>query len=305
MQGKGTRRGGAAPDVEAMLDELYTTPPPGFVPRREELAAAARTAGRAEDARRIHAARRPTLAAWAANLLLRDRPEEAGRLLELGESLREAYRTLDAGELKSLSAQRRIVAALTAQAARLAEEAGQPLSAAVRQDVETTLQAVLADRHAADRWATGRLTGALTPPSAFPGTTAVEPRRPAPVPARRTTAPPPKDQLAEQRRKRRERLEQARAAAGTAAGLLDARRTERAAAQAGLQAAREHRAEAEQAVTDAEQRLRLAREDLTRADRERRGAEERDRAAREALTTAERAARAAEREVERLTRRDG
>ncbi|MEU6657178.1 hypothetical protein ABZ904_49910 [Streptomyces sp. NPDC046900] len=61
--------------MEAALDELYTTPPPDFVSRREELAATAKAAGRVEDARRIHGARRPTRAAWAANLLLRSQPQ--------------------------------------------------------------------------------------------------------------------------------------------------------------------------------------------------------------------------------------
>ncbi|GAA3245784.1 hypothetical protein GCM10020256_72970 [Streptomyces thermocoprophilus] len=73
--GAGKARGAA--DVEAALDELYGTPPAAFVTRRTELAAAARQDGRADDARRIRAARRPTLAAWAANLLLRREPGRA------------------------------------------------------------------------------------------------------------------------------------------------------------------------------------------------------------------------------------
>ncbi|PZT70276.1 hypothetical protein DN402_32645 [Streptomyces sp. SW4] len=318
MQRSSTRgRSGAGRDVEAVLDELYTTPPPRFVPRREELAAAARTAGRAEDARRIHAARRPTLAAWAANLLLRSRPEEARRLLELGEALREAYRTLDAAELKALSAQRRIAAALTQQAALLADEAGHPLSAAVRQDVEATLQAVLADQEAADRWAGGRLHTALSPPSAFPGTPAAADTGPPPAeppaepaaepsaPPPKGSTPPPKDRLAEQRRKRQERLERAREAAREAADRLDEERSARAAAEAGLHRARERHEEARRRVADAEQRLRRAEEDLADAGRERHDAEERDRAAKDALARAERAAREADRELRRLDRGAG
>ncbi|NEB19294.1 hypothetical protein G3I46_22785, partial [Streptomyces coelicoflavus] len=156
MQRKGGRRGATggrdaeAEAVERVLDELYGTPPSAFVARREERAAAARTDGRKEDARRIHAARRPTLAAWAANLLARSRPEETRRFLELGQALREAHRTLDAAGLKELSAQRRrIVAALSRQAAQLAGEAGQRLSQAAQREVESTLRAVLADPDAA------------------------------------------------------------------------------------------------------------------------------------------------------------
>ena len=158
---------------EAVLDELYALPPSDFVARREERAAAARTARRAGDARRIHAARRPTLAAWAANLLRHSRPDEAERFLELGRALREAYAGLDPGALKELSAQRRrIVSELSRQAALLAREAGHPLSGSAQRDVETTLRAVLADPEAARLWDTGRTETALTPPTGFGAETA-------------------------------------------------------------------------------------------------------------------------------------
>src|SRR5690606_9672375 len=122
-------QGGGDDGVEAVLDELYALPPSDFVARREEQAAAARTARRADEARRIHAARRPTLAAWAANLLRCSRPDETERFLELGRALREAQSTLDPSGLRELSAQRRrIVSELSRQAADLAREAGHPLS---------------------------------------------------------------------------------------------------------------------------------------------------------------------------------
>ena len=56
MERKHGRRAGSAFDVESVLDDLYTTPPPGFVARREELGAPARAAGPAGGAPRIHAA---------------------------------------------------------------------------------------------------------------------------------------------------------------------------------------------------------------------------------------------------------
>ncbi|MEU1710439.1 hypothetical protein ABZ478_34710 [Streptomyces sp. NPDC005706] len=162
LNARSNRRGGAGQDVEAVLDELYTTPPSDFVARRETAAAVAKAAGRVDDARRIHAARRPTLAAWAANLLLRSQPEESQQFLHLGQALREAYRALDADGLKDLFAQRRrVVSALSRQTAQLAREAGHPLSESVQQDLEATLRAVLANPDAADQWAVGRLVNAL------------------------------------------------------------------------------------------------------------------------------------------------
>ncbi|PAZ10012.1 hypothetical protein CLM62_43400 [Streptomyces sp. SA15] len=293
--------------MDAVLDELYATPPPAFVSRREELAAEARTAGRVEDARRIHAARRPTLAAWAANLLLRSRPDESEQFLQLGRALREAYRTLDAGGIKELSEQRRrIVSGLSRQAAQLAREAGHRLSDMAQQDVESTLRAVLADQDAADRWATGRLENALTPPSAFASGTAAtagpphKPPRPAPPPPSRTQA---KDELAERRRQKQQQLDQARREAKAAQQRLRDRRAEQADADTSLRRAREGYDQARQQVSAAEQQLRQAREALQRADQEQREAEKRRHTAADALARAEQAAHEAAQEVKRLTSR--
>ncbi|GHH94227.1 hypothetical protein [Streptomyces capillispiralis] len=301
-------------DVEAALDELYALPPSGFVARREELAAAARTAGRADDARRIRAARRPTLAAWAANLLRRSRPDEAERFLELGRALREAHATLDPSGLKETSAQRRrIVSALSRQAAGLAREAGHPLSDTVQRDVETTLRAVLADPEAADLWAGGRVESTLTPPSGFPsdtpGTHAPAPKAPRP-PARTpsTTARTPsatarrKDELAERRAERQRRLAQAREAAREAGDRLRERRTEHEDADAARERADEQVREARQRVSAAEDELREARAVLERAEREHGEAEERSRGTTDALARAERDEREAAREVERAAK---
>ncbi|MGC0414029.1 hypothetical protein RKD32_006956 [Streptomyces sp. SAI-195] len=316
MQRKGGRRrdpdGQEAEAVEQVLDELYATPPSAFVPRREERAAAARTAGRKEDARRIHAARRPTLAAWAANLLTRSRPEETRRFLELGQALREAHRTLDAAGLKDLSAQRRhIVAVLSQQAAQLAAEAGQRLSPAALREVESTLRAVLADPDAADRWAGGRLETSLTPPSAFPsGTAAPEPARTGPRASARPKSPRTasgtraKDELAERRRERREERERAEQEAERAERHLRDARAEQTDARESLRRADDELGRVRETVAAAEERLRAAHEDLERAERERREAEERERTAADAVTGAEREARASARRVDRPAGRD-
>jgi hypothetical protein len=310
MRDKGAAPGGDGRNgVEPALDELYATPPSGFVARRTELAAAARADGRAADARTLRAARRPTLAAWAANLLLRAEPEESRRFLELGRSLREAYRTLDAAGLKELSARRRsVVAALSGQAVRHAEEAGHRLSDAVRQDVEETLRAVLADPDAAERWAGGRLERGLTPPSDFPdGQRADHPVPPAPAERPSPKRPsakkaPVRDELAERRRAREQRLARAREAARQAEEWLGDRRAEEADSGAELERAGERVDTAREQVSEAERALREAREALERAERERRGAEEAHGAAADALADAERAARRAARELERSER---
>lgn len=326
--GTGGGEGVGGPGVEAVLDELYVTRPSEFVARREERAAAARTAGRAEDARRIPAARRPTTAAWAANLLLRSAPRESRQFLDLGRELREAYRTLDGAGLKELSARRRaVVAALSREAAGLARDAGLPLSAAVRQEVDTTLRAVLADPDAARQWATGRLVTALAPPSGFPSGTAADGGGTAtatataadgtgagvgvgsgsgsgaaggtgPRGARRRT----KDEPAE-RRLREEELARAREAAEAAGARLGGSRAQDADAEEALRRARARHDEAERQVTAAQRHLDEARAERERAAHERDAAERRRRSAADALTRARREAREATRRAERAAGR--
>ncbi|MFJ5556924.1 hypothetical protein ACIQCD_05700 [Streptomyces sp. NPDC093250] len=290
-------RDGGGDDVEAVLDELYALPPSEFVARREERAAAARKAGRAGDARRIHAARRPTLAAWAANLLRRSRPEEAEQFLELGRALREAQATLDPSGMKELSAQRRrIVSELSREAANLAREAGHPLSDTVQRDVETTLHAVLADPEAADAWAAGRVASTLTPPSGFPADTAA-----AAEPAGKESRT--EDELAQRRAERQERLARAREAARVAEELLRDRRAEQEEADASLRQARERRDEAEGRVSALEQQLREERAELERAEREQQEAEKRHWAAADAVGKAQQVAEEAVREAEQAGKR--
>ncbi|WP_406729264.1 hypothetical protein WJ438_38650 [Streptomyces sp. GD-15H] len=265
-------------EAEVVLDELYALPPSDFVPRREELAAVARTTERPGATRRFHAAHRATLAAGAASLLLRSRPEEAQRFLEPGRALREASATPDPSGLTELSAQRRrIVPELSRHAAALARDTGYPLSDAVQRDLETTLRAVLADPDAAGRWAAGRLESALSPPSGFPSDTATadhpasrSPRTPRTPDRAPSTTPSVRarktDELAERRGERQERLAQARAAGEAAA----------------------------------EQELRDAREGWERAEQEQRAAEGRHRTAGNALSRPNVRRGGATREAERL-----
>ncbi|MEU1465240.1 hypothetical protein ABZ467_32095 [Streptomyces sp. NPDC005727] len=288
--------------METVLDELYTTPPSDFVARRETAAAAAKTAGRVDDARRIHAARRPTLAAWAANLLLRSQPEECQQFLQLGQALREAYRALDADGLKDLSAQRRrVVSALSRQTAQLARETGHPLSESVQQDLEATLRVVLADPDAADQWAAGRLVNALTPPSDFPGT--------APQAERSGTrkAPPTrssartKDELTQRRRARSEQLARAQEAAEAAEQRLREERARRVDFEAEVQRARERTEQARQRMAAAEEQLQQARQEYQQASNEQQEAEEHGRSAADTVAQAEQEASEKAQHVRRLT----
>ncbi|MCP9985493.1 hypothetical protein LUX01_01020 [Streptomyces sudanensis] len=174
-------------DVESAADQLYGLPPAEFTAARERLAARARAAGDRALAERIRALRRPTLAAWASNLLVRSRPGEARSLTALGDELRRARR--GPGGTRPGGPDRRhhdLVASLTREAQRLAAESGREIGSAVREQVEATLWAALADPQAAERWMSGRLTRALDAPAA-PGAPRAagggEPGPPSPPPS--------------------------------------------------------------------------------------------------------------------------
>ncbi len=148
--------GAGRSDDDALLDEaaadLLAVPPARFTAARAERAAAASgTVGR-----RIAKLRKPTVAAWAVNLLVRD--GRLGEAVELSNALREAQEDLDAAELARLGKQRRnLVAALARRAGELAAEAGTPLSAAMAEAVEKTVNAAVVDPDVAAAVLTGRL----------------------------------------------------------------------------------------------------------------------------------------------------
>jgi hypothetical protein len=133
--------------------------------------------------------RRPTVSAWLVNRLARERAADLGRLLDLGDALREAQATLSGAELRRLSAQRsEVVGALAREAEQFGTGKGRSIGAAALREVEQTLEAALADPAAADLVRAGRLTS----PLAYAGFgTPIEPGA-APQRAPRAAAPPAK-----------------------------------------------------------------------------------------------------------------
>lgn len=206
-----------ADDLDAVADALYALPPEEFTAARN--ARAAEASG--ELAKRIGALRKPAVAAWAVNLLVRD--GQLGQAVELSAALREAQDELSAAELRQLGAQRRqLVASLVRRAAALAQERGAALSPAVRDAVSHTINAAVLDEAAAAAVLSGRLVKPLEPgetdAAALSALVAGTLPHSAPTPA------PARDDLAARR---------ARKAAETAA-----REAERAASDAARELAR-------------------------------------------------------------------
>ncbi|MET8509089.1 hypothetical protein ABZV60_31320 [Streptomyces sp. NPDC004787] len=234
-------------DVERITQELYGLRPAEFAAARDAYVAEARRRKEPEAAKALAALRRPVLAAWAANLLARERPEEAERFLALGETLRVAHRMLDGERLREAARkQHQLVAALARTAADLAAEAGQPVSGAVLAELEQTLHGVLAHPDVAREWARGRL---VKVPEAAVDFTAVAPDEgTVPAPGRTREARRTAERAAEQ--------EAARQAARRAAHEA------RAAATARAEAARAEVRRLEKALADARQEAARATDDL-------------------------------------------
>ncbi|MDC7122682.1 hypothetical protein OMK64_14180 [Cellulomonas fimi] len=146
-------------DLDDVADDLYGAPPDQFVARRDAAAKDARAAGDRDLAAAITALRKPTVAAWLVNALLRDVPGLADQLVALGDSLREAERSLDGLGMRDLSRQRRaLVTSLVGRAKALGRQAGHKVGDAVAQEVDATLTAALADPDVAREVTSGRLT---------------------------------------------------------------------------------------------------------------------------------------------------
>ncbi len=142
--------------VRSAMDELYSGDPDTFLERRTALAAAAKQDGNAQAGKQISALRKPTRSAHVVNTLARTDPDAVAELVELGEQLRRAERSVDAEQIRDLtSRRRRLVNDLTRRAFESVGD-GAP-SSAVRDEVVSTLTAALADPEVAAQVADGTL----------------------------------------------------------------------------------------------------------------------------------------------------
>jgi hypothetical protein len=244
------------------IDELYGADPDAFMQRRTELVKAARDSGGQQVAKQIGALRKPTRSAYAINRLARTDPDAIGRLLELGERWQAAEQTVDARQIRELTAERRrLIDELTRAAFDAAGEANP--GAAVRDEVVSTFTAALSDESVAQEIE----RGVLVKPSRWEGfgfggpeltlvTTDGEQAAPARARPDRSPPRPRPRQSATEREQAKEAERQAEA-------------ERRARDEAEAAAAREQAlADAQRAVDEAEENLILATdEEQARVDR--------------------------------------
>lgn len=149
------------PDLLGVADELYGLALPEFTPTRDARAKELK-ASDAQLAARVKGLRKPSMAAWVVNLLVRQESEQVAQVLQVGAALREAQASLAGEELRALTRQRRqLTAAVTNRARALAAENGQKVTPAVSDQVEATLTAAMVDEDCAAAVRSGLLVAAL------------------------------------------------------------------------------------------------------------------------------------------------
>lgn len=93
-------------ELSAAVEDLYGGALDDFIATRKELAAQARSAGNRVLATQITALRKPSLAAWAINVVARGAADALGEFAQLAAELRDAQARLDGAEMRRLSRSR-------------------------------------------------------------------------------------------------------------------------------------------------------------------------------------------------------
>lgn len=252
-------------ELDEELDALFAAPLDEFVRLRSQRASALRKEGQRAMSSVVAEQTKPSVSAWVVNQLTRRRPDEVGRLLDVGARLREAHQSVLSGgpreELDdALQEERTLVAELMREAERILRDDGRAATAATLDRIRKTLRAAPTDEEGRELLARGRFVSDFEPtgfgalaglklPAAGGKQTRRAPERPAERPAR-TPATRRQDERAAVREARRE-ARQALAAA------RDHERTLRRRLAAAEREAREAQARAARAASEVE---RLAAE---------------------------------------------
>lgn len=180
-----------------IADQLYGLPLADFTPARDALVKEHKSDK--AFAARIKALKKPSLAAWVVDLLVRRDAPQVEQVLAVGAALRDAQANLDGDELRALTRQRRqLTAAVTTQARGLAHDEGVKVTQAVADQVEGTLTAAMVDEGAAAAVRSGLLVAALSATGVGPADIAdalAVPEAAGFVAVPRSAEPPPRPDL--------------------------------------------------------------------------------------------------------------
>jgi hypothetical protein len=147
-------------ELLAVADDLYGRTLAEFTPARDARAKELKGTDLATPVKRL---RKPSLAAWVVNLLVRRDAPQVEQVLQVGSALRQAQQSMSGEELRQLTRQRRqLTAAVTTQARRLARDEGHKVTEAVAEQVEATLTAAMLDERCALAVRSGLLVTSLS-----------------------------------------------------------------------------------------------------------------------------------------------
>jgi hypothetical protein len=227
----------AEPTLDAEIDGLYGLPLAEFTKERDALARRLRAKGERDDAAAVTALRKPVLAAWVVNRLVRERRADVEGLVEAAAAIR-------AGKADADERFRTTADGLVRSAREVLAEADRRPADAVLRDVATTLRAAAAAEP--ELLLGGRLTEPVEA-TGFEAMAGAAPRRPAP--------PAPRRQPEKKPQPDRKRIEAARKALAQARDEARRLGREAGAAERDARRKRAEAAAAEQTVADAEAAL--------------------------------------------------
>jgi hypothetical protein len=149
-------------ELERAAQALYALPFDEFIAARTAAAKEA-TASNKPLAQAIRTLPKPSVAAWAVNMLAHHRPDAVRQLRSLGQTMQEAQASLDAAAMRELAKERRkLLSTAVGEARGAAEEYGRKVSGPVATEVEETLRAATADLAAAAAVESGLLLHGLS-----------------------------------------------------------------------------------------------------------------------------------------------
>jgi hypothetical protein len=290
-------------DLDAGIERLYRGPLDAFTSARNDLVKQLRKLGGKdgkEDAERVRGLAKPTLSAWAVNVLFERESERMGALLAAGERARAGQREAVSGRgvealRTSLGEVRGLIDELRRRGAALLAESGRAVSRTVIERIGTDLQALAlspdaeaaASRHWLDQdldppgfevLAGLQLAGAPVVDLAARRAEREEKKAPAPAPKKPAREVSKDDEGREQRKaverahrereeeRRRRRIEVAEEKAGRAREEAESLRAEAETAEASAAEAQRRAEAAELAANRARDKADRAAERLARAE---------------------------------------
>jgi hypothetical protein len=269
------------------VDELYGLPLERFTPERNALAKELRNASKRAEAAEVAGLRKPSVAAWAVNQLVRTQKRTVSELFKAGDAVRAAHDAVLAGRgdgaslRAAVERERLAVETLTVSARGLLSTDGHELSPTIIDRVGDTLHAAALEDVARAQVRDGRLERELRHVGLGMAGGLPAPARSRRAPRKASEpATEPAPARAESERPVRERA-QARAEARAAARVAERearRRLERA--ERGVKLALERRDRAAETLAEAEAELSEVENELREAQDHVRDAE---RAARDAM----------------------